>query len=147
MAAVAALFLVGVLTGALGMYVWESRTSDGPPRPGPGMHERGPRGGPGWGRGGRGFGERLMRDLDLSEEQRTAIDTIVAESRAEGERLRREFGPVLREHMQQTRERIREVLTEEQRERFDALNREHRRRAERFLLGRPEPPPEPPAER
>jgi len=151
MAAVASLFLVGVLTGALGMFVYDSRKASGPPPPGPALHERGPRGGPDRGHGRRGFGERLFRELDLSEEQRAAIDTIVAESREEGERLRREFGPVLREHMRRTRDRIREVLTAEQRERFDALDRQQRRRSERFLLGRPDAPggpspgpPEPP---
>jgi Spy/CpxP family protein refolding chaperone len=144
MAAVAALFLVGVLTGALGMVVYDKRFADRDPvAQGPPPEGRGPRPG-GWDRRMRGFGERMFAELGLREEQREAIDAIVAESREESERLRREFGPRLREHMRQTRERIREVLDEEQRERFDAMLRQQRRRADRFFMGRPEGPREPP---
>ena len=56
--------------------------------------------------------------------------------RAESEKLHEELLPRVREHMDRTRDRIREVLTPEQQEQFESLRRHHHRRYEHFLLGR-----------
>lgn len=126
MAAVLSLFLVGVLIGGLGVHVWYATRPPGPPPPGPARGERmhdGP------------FGPRLMRTLDLTDEQRERIEAILEESRREAESLREEIAPRIREQAERTRARLAEVLTPEQLERFDALMRRHGPRGERFLLG------------
>ena len=83
----------------------------------------------------------------------------MAESRVEGHALREEMRPRVTEMMRRTTERIEEVLTPEQRERFAELQEQHRGRAERFMLGPPggpgrrggppwrDRPPPPPPER
>ncbi len=81
------------------------------------------------------FAARLERHLDLTEKQRRLIDEIVAESRSEANALHDEMLPRVREHMRRTHDRILEVLTPEQRERFEELSSRHHRRAERFFLG------------
>jgi Spy/CpxP family protein refolding chaperone len=83
------------------------------------------------------FSDRLERELGLTPEQRRAIDEIMEESRLEGHALREEMRPRVTEMMRRTSERIGEVLTPEQRERFAELQEQHRGRAERFLLGPP----------
>ena len=83
------------------------------------------------------FAHRLERELGLSAEQRQAIERIMEESRVEGHAMREEMRPRVEEMMRRTSERISEVLTPEQRQRFAELRREHRGRAERFLLGPP----------
>jgi len=130
MAAVLSLFVVGVLVGGLGVHVWHVR-ADGLPRVDRPVH--------GGDRDARGhervIGQRLMDELELTAEQRTQVEAILEESRAEAEALRRDVGPRLREQLQRTHDRIVEVLTPDQRERFEALRRRHRPRAERFMLG------------
>jgi len=121
---VAGLFLLGILVGALAMHLYhEVRSSDHPRFAGPGRTHR------------PDFSQRLERELDLTPEQMQRIDVILAESRAEGEALHAEMLPRVREQMERTRERIAEVLTPEQRERFEELHRRFRGRAERFFLG------------
>lgn len=83
------------------------------------------------------FLHRLERELNLTAEQRQAIDEIMAESRVEGHALREEMRPRVGEMMRRTSERISGVLTPEQQERFAELQQEHRGRAERFMLGPP----------
>jgi Spy/CpxP family protein refolding chaperone len=135
-ATVVAVFLVGVVVGAFGLHVLYGHDLVDPP------FRKGPPGGrpPGGGPPGGGFGsgrhiQMLEERLDLTPEQAAQIHEILRESHAEGERLRREFEPQLRRHMDETRRRIDEVLTPEQREEFDGMNRRHRRRVERWLLG------------
>ncbi|MCP3982501.1 MAG: hypothetical protein GY716_24635 [bacterium] len=130
---VAALFVVGVAVGVLGANVFLGPTIAGPPEPGMG---RGPGGGPH--REGRGpfHVERLKRHLDLTAEQEDEIRRIVDASREEADALMREVRPQLHEQMDRTRTEIRGVLTPEQLESFDQLRERHRRRGDRFLLGR-----------
>jgi Spy/CpxP family protein refolding chaperone len=118
LALVFTLFVVGVCVGALGMHLYDAHWKRGPEPP-----------------GGERFIARLERELNLTDEQRQRIDEIVEESRREGDALHREMLPRVHEHMRATRQKIREVLTREQRARFEELNREHRRRAEHFFLG------------
>jgi len=145
---VVALFLVGALAGSLGTRLY--------------LGERIGREGPG-DRGGRHFVESLARQLDLTDDQLERVEAIVRESRAEVEALHREVLPRAQAHIAKTEERIREVLTPEQREQFEEIRRRHRARAERFFLSRgldeplgppphgahpppPFPPPPPPPE-
>ena len=123
---VVGLFLLGILIGGMAIHLHYARQF--PPL---GMH------GPGRGPGGsmRSFSGRLERLLDLTDEQKRLIDEIVAQSRTQAEAFHEEMLPRVREHMQRTHESILEVLTPEQRERFEELRSRHHGRAERFFLG------------
>lgn len=120
-ASVAALFLVGVLIGGLGTYLFVSEPPHGP----------GPRGN----RGDR-FVEVLERELDLNADQMGRIEEILERGRAEGEALRGEILPRVRAVMDETRVLIRDILTPEQQLKFDELHEKNRERAERMFLGR-----------
>ena len=120
-ASVAALFLVGVLVGGLGTCLFFANQ---PHRPGPGGFR------------GDHFVELLERELALTADQMLRIEEILEQSHADGDALRREMLPRLRTAMAETRDRIREILTPEQRAGFDELHQQHRRRAERMFLGR-----------
>lgn len=131
------LFLLGILIGALGMHLWDAQR----PAPGPfggrgGMQRPGHemRRGPGHGPGPF-FLERLGRQLDLSPEQKESIAEIIDESHREAGALREEILPKVHAQLEQTRQRILEVLTPEQRERFEEFDRRHRRTLERGVLG------------
>lgn len=120
---VAALFLSGVAIGALGMhlYYWQklgARAAAARP-PGPMMM--------GW----------MERELDLTPEQRREIRAILADSMHRGAEMRRELRPRVEELMRDTSERIAAVLTEEQRRRYEELQRHQRPRFERGFLGPP----------
>ena len=123
LAAVFSLFAVGVLVGGFAVHLYYMKD------------QRQRADGGGRFRVGR-FIERLERDLALTAEQRRRIDEILQQARVESDELHREMVPRVHEHMQQTREQIRGVLTPEQQEKFDALHRRYRERAEHFLLGR-----------
>ncbi len=120
-ASVAALFLVGVLVGGLGTHLLSVNR---PHRPGPGGFR------------GDHFLELLERDLALTADQMHRIDQILEQSHAQGDALRREMLPRLRNAMAHSRDRIREVLTAEQQAKFDELQQLNRRRAERMFLDR-----------
>ena len=137
--AVFALFIIGVGVGMLATHIFYSKELD--------RHGGGP------GVGAHRFITRLERDLDLTDEQKRIIEGIREQSRIETDALRQEMLPRVREHMRQTQERIREVLTPEQQTKFDELHREQRPRAEQFFLGhgrpgrRRPPPRHPPPQR
>ena len=124
--ALAGLFVLGVVSGSLGAHLYYARALDRPPGPPPFF-------------GGR-MGPRLERHLELTPEQGEQLRAILDETRREAEALRRELGPRMREVMQRSEERIREMLTPEQRQRFEELRRQHRRRSERFFGGPGERP-------
>ena len=117
------LFLLGILIGALGMHLYGARHPlPGHPRDGS------PRGLP---------LTRFDELLDLTPEQQARIEEIRRESHADAEALHEEMLPKVRAHMEQTRQRIAEVLTPEQRQKFDELADEHRARFEHFVLEGP----------
>jgi Spy/CpxP family protein refolding chaperone len=76
------------------------------------------------------YGERLYGALELSAEQRSAIDGIIAEQQVRIRELNEEVRPRFRSIAEQTRGRIEAVLTDEQRERLREL-REARARTMR----------------
>jgi len=123
---VVGLFLLGILVGALGMHLYYAQKF-----PPPGSRGGGPRE-----MAGSFHIERLERRLGLTPDQKRRIDDILVDSRAEADAMRRELGPRVRAHAESVRERIREVLTPEQRDRFDQMRRRERRHADRFFLGR-----------
>ena len=96
---------------------------------------------------GRFFAERLDRELALTVEQREAIDAILEETQVEAHAIREEIRPWVDALMEGSKERITEILTPEQRERFEVLRERHRRRAEHFFLGPPGRPRRPPGRR
>ncbi len=101
--------------------------------------------GPG-GSPGRGAPEDMMRrvatDLGLNEEQTAALHVIVETNHSEASEFREASIARYRELRRRFREQIREILTPEQRERFDSMIREadHRHRGRRSGPRREERP-------
>ena len=119
--ALAGLFVLGVVSGGLGAHLYYARSLERPPGPPPFFD--------------RFMGPRLERHLELTPDQRRQLREVLEESRREAEALRHEMAPRMRELMQRTGVRIREILTPEQRQRFDELRRRQRRRSDRFFGG------------
>ena len=120
--ALAGLFALGVVAGGLGAHLYYARALDRPlPGPPPLF--------------GRLMGPRLERHLELTSEQSSELRRILDESRREAEAMRRELAPRMRDVMERAENRIDEILTPEQRQRFAELRRHHRRRADRFFGG------------
>lgn len=117
--ALAGLFALGVVAGGLGAHLYYARALGRPPGPPPFSSGR--------------MGPYLERQLDLTAEQRRELRRILADSRREAEAMRREMAPRVRQAVERTEERIRELLTPEQRRRFEELRRHHHRRRERFF--------------
>ncbi len=152
--AVLALFLSGIAVGALATHLIAERPRvDGPQRGRP------------MGGGPPGFFslERLEDWLELTPDQVLRISDILDDSRKKSEEIRHDVRPRLESLMDETKRRIDEVLTPEQRNRLTELrHRQGGRRVDRFLLGGephgprrrpgpdsglpPQPPPPPPPE-
>ena len=79
----------------------------------------------------REFIQVLEHRLQLSPEQRTQVDKIMADGQERMRELRSRIDPEMRKEFQQTREQIRAVLTPEQREQFEQLMKRPPRRGER----------------
>ena len=78
----------------------------------------------------------LLDRLDLTEDQRARIDSILERRRAQTDRFWTEAGPTLEAIMDSTRAEIRAVLTPEQRELHDRLRRERKARSASDREGR-----------
>jgi hypothetical protein len=63
----------------------------------------------------------LQRRLDLTNEQRTQVEAIIAKRQTELIAIRREFQPRIAQQLEQLRGEISDVLTDEQRARWDDL--------------------------
>ncbi len=124
-AAVLALFLLGVAAGMLATHLFYARQLRHP-------------GGPPF-VASRFFGEFLFRRLDLEPEQRREIEEILQRTGREAARLRRELRPQVQQLMEEATQEIERVLTPEQREAFARMRKRQRRRTEQFLLGPPGP--------
>lgn len=119
-------FLLGTATGALGYGLYQGRA--------------------GWWRSSRDperfqqfLLKRLTRELDLREDQRQRVEVLLRETGQEFVRLREEIGPRFREIRERSREKIRTVLTPEQQAKFEVLEKEWERRAERWRRGASRP--------
>jgi len=73
------------------------------------------------------FVQRLNDALQLSPEQKGEIEQIVAEGQERNGRLWQQIAPQVRGVAQDTRQRIRAVLTDEQKKQFEDLLRRGRR--------------------
>lgn len=102
-------FLLGGVTGASVDRFWFLK-SHGVPSIRPG--ERGP---------GR-MVERLKEDLKLTDEQTAAVRSIFGDMRKEFPPSRFNECPGLKESREKSRERIRAILSPEQRSKYDAMN-------------------------
>ena len=91
------------------------------------------------------FLRRAGRDLNLTPEQKERLDKIIKESQ---DRAKRVTAPFLREEVQRTKAAFREVLTPEQRAKFDDLLKQQQQQQQQRLREqrRPQPPGERPAE-
>ena len=100
-------FVLGCVTGAALTGLYRSRASgDRSEAREKAMHER--------------F-ENMRRELNLTDEQTTAVRAILDETREEYRTLRTELRPRFEEPRQKARTRIRALLTPEQQQRFDAM--------------------------
>ena len=112
-------FVLGVVTGGsldrLYLQKW------GPSRTG----QAGPR------RGSQQMLENMKRDLNLSEEQETAIRSIFEQTRKEFHPKRFSDCPGFKEAREKTNKMIKEVLTPEQQQRFDEFTQQREREREK----------------
>lgn len=74
----------------------------------------------------------LAEKLDLTQEQKTAVRTIVRRTREDLFQLREDARPQVRRLLQKARDEIEALLNEDQREQFDRLVEE---RLERLMRG------------
>jgi Spy/CpxP family protein refolding chaperone len=65
--------------------------------------------------------EKMRKELSLTDQQTTAVRTILDETRNEYRTLRTELRPRFDEPRQKARARIRALLTPEQQQKFDAM--------------------------
>jgi Spy/CpxP family protein refolding chaperone len=133
---VLAVFCVGLAGGvAIGRAIGRRADVDRPfDRGGPrGPMDFGP-GGPGMGGPGRAGGplsrmlvDRLVRDLDLTADQRTKVEEVLTSRRASMETLQRDVRGRFEAEQRSLRDEIRTVLTPEQQEKFDKNEKERGR--------------------
>ena len=117
--AVGALFLAGVLVGVVAthsFYAWQLH------RPG-GLAALGL----------QVLGNRLERQLDLSDEQERQVDAILADTRRELMEVRRDTVPRLLAIRDRSFTRIDALLTPEQRARLRQFRARHDRKVERLV--------------
>ncbi|MCC6264245.1 MAG: hypothetical protein IT169_11755 [Bryobacterales bacterium] len=74
---------------------------------------------------------KLRERVGVSEEQLAQITSILDEAKSASDAKRGAFEAELREIQNQTRERMRAVMTDEQRSRYDAWREERRREREK----------------
>jgi Spy/CpxP family protein refolding chaperone len=110
------LFVVGFLAGALAMNMYRAR-------------QWSPRA------GGRGGFEQMIDRLNLTQDQRTQVDSIFEDARKQLSELRQESEPRFREVRKNTDERLQAVLTPEQWAQFQEMTS---RRGRPFGRGRRE---------
>jgi Spy/CpxP family protein refolding chaperone len=122
--AVLGLFLLGIVIGGLAMHLVQANRFVQPPDRPMGSGMQNPL-----------FQERLHRRLDLTVEQEKEMAEILRRARDEGRRIHEEMLPRVHELIEATQEEMRQILTPEQRERFDEILRLHRQSADRFFLG------------
>ena len=115
-------FLLGAATGALGFGLYQARSGWWGPRKDPARFQQ--------------FQlKRLTQELDLRPDQRQQVEVILRDSGQEFARLREEMAPRIREIRGRSREKIRAILSSEQQAKFEVLEKEWERRAERWRGG------------
>ena len=109
-ASILAIFALGVVVGGLAMHLYSTH-----PTRHMGLLSA---------FGSRSNTDDLGRNLDLSDAQQKQIDGILEEARGEARQLRAQITPRLNELMQRTHARIAQVLTPEQKTKFEQYHRE-----------------------
>jgi Spy/CpxP family protein refolding chaperone len=128
------IFGTGVVTGGLLVHYSERVRTPRPPRV-PAMNR--PAQLPNAGVVRLDFLRRAGRELQLTPEQRERLDKIIKESQ---ERTRKVMSPYLREELQRTRTEFREVLTPEQRPKFDELLKHQQQQQQQRARDQRHPP-------
>jgi Spy/CpxP family protein refolding chaperone len=126
----ALVMIVAVLAGII-VGVAADRTLLSQPHRGFGHDPRGPHGPP----RDREFRERFAREVGLTPEQQTRVDSLMDRQGRELRMVRRQVQPQLDSIITQTRRALDSVLTPEQRKKAEAIRRRH-----------PPPPGPPPGE-
>jgi Spy/CpxP family protein refolding chaperone len=72
------------------------------------------------------FLRRVQHELDLTPEQKEQVEVIVQEGQEQMRATWEEFSPRMQAHLKETRERIAEVLSPEQQQRFEELMKQRR---------------------
>jgi Spy/CpxP family protein refolding chaperone len=103
-------FLLGGVTGGAVDRFFFLKGQSSPP------HARGERGGPGR------LPEFLKRELNLTEEQTTAVKNVFEQMRKEFPPSRFNECPGMKESREKSRALIREILTPEQQKKYDEMN-------------------------
>ncbi|HXO19539.1 MAG TPA: hypothetical protein VOA87_06395 [Thermoanaerobaculia bacterium] len=120
-AAIIALFLVGILVGVLGTHAFYLHK----------LHQPG---------GLSALGTRLLaadlkHRLDLTAAQQAQVEKILAEGRAEAMAVRHEMLPRMHAILERSRQRISAILTPEQRAEFERYREQHHFRLHHLLSG------------
>jgi Spy/CpxP family protein refolding chaperone len=118
-ASILAIFALGVAVGGLGMhlfYVHQFRHTGA-------LSALGTR----W------IAADLSRQLDLTDAQKTQIDAILEDSRREARQIRAKVMPGISELMARTHARIAQVLTPEQRAKFEQYHHDRHDRIRRLI--------------
>ena len=112
--AIAYLFLVFLLGASLGVLgtLWAGRTGWAAPSGPPSMRNK------------QGAAEWLTDELDLTAEQQQQLGPILDETATSYEAIRERVRPEYEQVRQQSREKIRAILTPEQKARFEELVRQ-----------------------
>jgi Spy/CpxP family protein refolding chaperone len=122
-AGVVALFLVGVVVGALGIDLLNCHRLWHAPGVRHGGHS-----------GGRRMAEDLHRRLDLNADQQRQLDAILADTHRETQAIWQEVRPRFTAVIDQGQNRIVSILTPRQRQEFEVYRRERAARL-RLLFG------------
>lgn len=85
--------------------------------------------------------DAMRRRLDLSDDQLTRLRAIMSEADSERDTLMAKCGPGMDDLRKRTDERVREVLTEEQRKRFEEMEQRRGRHSGGRGPGHGPPPP------
>jgi Spy/CpxP family protein refolding chaperone len=128
------IFGTGVVTGGLLVRYADNARTAHPPR---GVGAGRPAQVPNAGMVRLDFLRRAGRELGLTPDQHERLDKIIKDSQ---ERTRKIMSPYMREELQRTRAEFREVLTPEQRPKFDALLKQQQQQ-QRARDQRHPPPP------
>ena len=126
LAGVVALFLVGVVVGALGTelvrrhHPWGGAAGPGGPIGHLRMHHR-------------MMAAELTRRLDLTADQQRQLEPILAETHGETQAIWQEVRPRVLAVIEQGENRIAQILTPGQRQEFEVYRRERAERLQRML--------------
>ena len=86
------------------------------------------------------FMGRLVRDLDLTQAQQDEIGAIVTESHRKLSQISQRCQPEIRGIIERDFAMIRHILTDEQRQKFDQLQKRIQQRGRHRMLNQPTPP-------